>query len=286
MAGDSAAAGRPILARLGLRRWFEKESRDMTSDSNDILVTRDGSVLTVTFNRPRRLNAFTYEGFVTTAEAIDAAGADESVRAIVLTGAGNAFSAGADLGEPGGEPTEVTVDAANEVTRAIRRAPKPVLAAVNGAAVSIGCSFALASDVVIARESAYFLLSFSDIGLMPDGGATALFPATVGRMRAMGLALLPRRVPAPVARDWGMITDLVADDDFDAAITQIAGRLAAGPTKAYAQTKRAINAGSLAMLPQALEFERDGQQALFATKDYLEGVHAFRERRTAQFTGR
>lgn len=258
----------------------------MTSDNNDILVVRAGSVLTVTFNRPRRLNAFTYEGFVTTAEAIDAAGADDSVRVIVLTGAGNAFSAGADLGEPGGEPTEVTVDAANEVTRAIRRAPKPVLAAVNGAAVGIGCSFALASDIVIARESAYFLLSFSDIGLMPDGGATALFPAAVGRIRAMGLAMLPRRVPATVARDWGMITDLVPDDDFDAAVAQIAGRLAAGPTRAYAQTKRAVNASSLAMLPQALDFERDGQQALFATKDYLEGVHAFRERRTAQFTGR
>lgn len=257
-----------------------------TQPDDDILVERHGAVMRVIFNRPRSLNAFTARMLDGAADAVERGGIDPGVRVIVLTGAGRAFSAGADLALEGDdEPGTDTIDAANRLTMAIRRAPKPVVAVINGPAVGVGCSVAVAADLAVAKESSYFLLAFANIGLMPDGGATALVPAAIGRARALRMAMLAERIPAPRALEWGLIAHVVTDDDFDAEVERLITRLAEGPTVSYAKTKQAINANVLAHLPGALETEREGQVALFQSKDFTEGVASFRDKRTPCFTG-
>ncbi|MET8948264.1 enoyl-CoA hydratase [Streptomyces sp. NPDC004542] len=252
--------------------------------TSPILVEHDGPVLRITWNRPERLNAFTTEMLDLTAETVESAGKDSGIRVVVLTGAGRAFSAGADLG--GELPGTGTIDAANRLTLALRQVPQPVLAAVNGPAVGVGCSLALAADIIVARESAYFLLAFARVGLMPDGGATALVPAAVGRARAARMAMLADRVPAPRAEEWGLITRAVPDDAFDAEAARLTSELAQGPTAAFAQTKRALNAAVLGHLENALAIEREGQAQLFTTADFAEGVAAFRDKRHPDFSGK
>ncbi|GGN20131.1 enoyl-CoA hydratase [Streptomyces fuscichromogenes] len=248
------------------------------------LFQRDGSVLRVIWNRPDRLNSLTTETLTLTAEAIEEAGKDESIRVVVLLGAGRAFSAGADLAGDG--PGTGTIDAAGRLTLAVRQIPKPVLAAVNGPAVGVGCSLALAADLVVARESAYFLLAFAHVGLMPDGGASALVPAAIGRARASRMAMLAERVPAPLAAEWGLISHVVPDDVFETEVRRLVAQLAEGPTAAFAETKRALGAYSLGQLETALVIEREGQSRLFRTADFAEGLTAFREKRRPDFSGK
>lgn len=259
----------------------------MTSEP-DVLVSWGDSIAWITINRPERLNAFTADTLQALAAAVTDCGAAESIRAIVLTGAGRAFSAGADAtGEAtdSGNPDTSTIEAANRLVQAIREVPKPVVAAVNGPAVGVGCSIAIAADLTIARESAYFLLAFANIGLMPDGGATALLPALIGLSRANRMAMLAERIPAATAADWGLIAQVVPDLEFDTAVADLASRLATGPTLAYASTKRAFNTTALAALDTALRIETTGQTALFASNDFKEGVAAFQQKRPASFTG-
>lgn len=248
------------------------------------IQSQDG-VLRITFDRPERLNALTAEIIDAASDAVDAAAGD-GTRVIVLTGEGRAFSAGADVGPGGAAPDLGTLDAANRFTRAVTGSPVVVLAAVNGIAAGVGCSFALAADLTVARESASFMLAFTKIGLMPDGGASVLVPAAVGRARAARMALLAEKVTAPQAAEWGLIAESVADEAFDERIDELVQVIANGPPLAFAATKRVLNAATLSALDATLEAERSGQGALLATADFVEGIAAFQAKRAARFSGR
>lgn len=249
-----------------------------------LLVVREGNVLRLTFDKPDRLNALTADMIHAASDAVDAAAGD-GTRVIVLTGSGRAFSSGADVGPDGAAPGFDTLDAANRFTLALTSSPLPVVAAVNGIAAGVGCSFALAADLTVARESAAFMLAFTKIGLMPDGGASLLVPAAVGRARAARMALLAEKVSATQAADWGLIAEVVADDAFEARIEELVEQLAAGAPLAYAATKRVLRAATLADLPAILDAERAGQGPLLESADFVEGIAAFQEKRTARFTG-
>jgi enoyl-CoA hydratase len=260
--------------------------------AGEVVIHRDGAVLAITLNRPTRLNSLTAEMLGDLADLIEEAGADASVRVVVLTGAGRAFSSGADLkggsaeaAMAGERPSSATILAANRVTRALRAIPQPTIAAVNGPAVGVGCSIALACDLVVAAEDAYFLLSFTNIGLMPDGGATALVPASIGRARAMAMAIVPERVPAAEALAWGLIYKVVGSGELDATVKALTDRLATGAPLALAASKRAVNEVTLHAFEGALERELAGQSELLSTSDFVEAVVAFGEKRPPRFTG-
>ena len=244
----------------------------------------EGGVLRVTFDRPDRLNSLTAELIHAAAAAVESAHAD-GARVIVLTGTGRAFSSGADVGPDGSPPGLDTLEAANRFVRAVTSSPVVVLAAVNGIAAGVGCSFALAADLAVAKESAAFMLAFTKIGLMPDGGASLLVPATVGRARAARMALLAEKVDARTAADWGLIAFVTPDDEFDTTVADLVGRLAAGAPMALAATKKVINAVTLPLLEATLDHERDGQGALLASADFQEGMAAFQQKRAAVFSG-
>jgi len=265
-----------------------------SADIGEMVVRHEGDLLTIILNRPERLNAVTAEVVTDLADLLEETGEDERVRVVVVTGAGRAFSSGADLGTSrrpdasgaGAPPGVATLLAVNRVVRTLRTMRQPVVAAVNGPAVGVGCSLALGCDLVVAAESAYFLLSFTSIGLMPDGGATAVVPAAIGRARAMAMALVPEPVSAATARGWGMIYQVVPDDQLATTVQRLTDRLAAGAPLALAAAKRAVNAASLAQLDAALLTELDGQGELLATADFREAVTAFGDRRPPVFTGR
>jgi 2-(1,2-epoxy-1,2-dihydrophenyl)acetyl-CoA isomerase len=253
----------------------------------------NGAELRIELNRPDRMNAWDRQLGVDLLSAIEDATADESVRAVTITGAGRAFSAGADL-KAGFEPSaqgHPDVESRlreiyHPIIAGIRRMPKPVLAAVNGPAAGIGCSLALACDLIVARESAYLMLAFVNIGLVPDGGSSLLVPSRVGFARAAEMAMLGERVPARQALEWGLVNRVVADDDFDAEVDALAERLATGPTASYAGTKLQLNAWLYSRMDDQLDLEASVQQETAASGDFAEGVQAFLERRPARFSGR
>jgi len=248
----------------------------------------------ITLNRPERLNAWN-EAFghelkqVITEEAVD-----PSVRAVLITGAGRAFSSGADLKEMGagdladdGRPDVKSRlhNLYHPIILGVRRMEKPVVAAVNGPAVGIGASLALACDLILAAESAYFGLAFVNIGLMPDGGSTAFVPATAGKARAFELALLGERVEAAKALDWGLVNRVYPDDRLLPEAESLVAKLAAGPTRSYAGSKRALNRMVYGDIDAQLDLEADIQHQLARSDDFVEGVQAFVEKREASFRG-
>ena len=250
-------------------------------------VARADGVLTLTVDRPDQLNALTDELSDAFAGELEQAASYDDVRVVVLRGAGRAFCAGADISVVDG-PNRLDVralDRANRIVRAITRLDKPVVAGVHGAAAGVGCSIALASDLCVAAESASFLLAFARIGLMPDGGSSATVAASIGRARAMRMALLAEPLTGREAYDAGLVSHLADDDAFEAVLSEVVSRLAAGAPLAMAATKRAVNAASFDALDEALERERTGQAMLLRTADAAEGMRAFAQRRRPDFEG-
>ena len=249
---------------------------------NGISVEHDGTVLRITLDRPEKLNAVDTPLLDELSARFRDAAADDSVRAVLLTGAGRAFCSGGDL--TGGD-TAGAAHAANRVVQAIVSLPKPVVAGVHGPAVGFGCPLALACELVVAAPSAYFQLAFTRVGLMPDGGASALLPALIGRARTARMAMTAERVSAVAAFEWGMISHVTSNDDYDAVLAQVLGSVAQGPTASLGWTKRALAAATLTELESVQAIEAEGQQALIHTEDFREGARAFRERRAPEFRG-
>jgi 2-(1,2-epoxy-1,2-dihydrophenyl)acetyl-CoA isomerase len=257
------------------------------------LRRREGAAI-IELNRPEAMNAWNYQFGVDLLAAVRQVADDDAVRAVCITGAGRGFSSGADLKDMGDRETtpEGHPDVYSTLTQryhpiitGLRTMPKPVVAAVNGPAVGIGLSLALAADLVVAKESAYFLLAFVNIGLVPDGGSSLFVPERVGFTRAAEMALLGERIPAARALEWGLINRVVADEAFDAEVTELVDRLAAGPTRSYAGTKRQLNRWLYERMGDQLEFEAQIQQEMAASGDFAEGVLAFIQKRSAEFKG-
>jgi 2-(1,2-epoxy-1,2-dihydrophenyl)acetyl-CoA isomerase len=257
-----------------------------------IAVERRGGELRITLDRPETMNAWNILFGEELKAALEQAAADDSVRALVLTGSGRGFSSGADLRQ-GFQPTESGHPDVGTPLRTlyhplitqVRTMPKPVVAAVNGPAVGIGCSLALACDLIVARESAYFLLAFINIGLVPDGGSSMLLPERIGMARATEMAMLGERIHAPQALEWGLVNRVVGDDEFDAEVDALAARLAGGPTKAYAGVKRQLNAWMFARMEEQFELETQLQEQAAASGDFVAGVTGFLQKKAPEFKG-
>jgi 2-(1,2-epoxy-1,2-dihydrophenyl)acetyl-CoA isomerase len=266
----------------------------MSSHSYETLLFESGDgVARITLNRPDALNAWTAEFGRELLDALQTARADDDVRAISVTGAGRAFSSGADLSVQPEVTPEGKVDLRahlesvyNPLILELRAIPKPVVAIVNGPAAGIGCSFALGCDLIIASESAYFLLAFANIGLTIDGGASAFLAARVGLARSAELAMLAERLPAAAALDWGLINRVVADDELTAVGEELTARLGRGATLSFAVTKRMLNERLFPDLAGALALEAELQQQMAESDDFPEGVLAFMQKREADFKGR
>jgi 2-(1,2-epoxy-1,2-dihydrophenyl)acetyl-CoA isomerase len=255
-------------------------------------LTTDGPAARILLNRPEALNAWNEQFGRDLLDAVTTVAEDETLRALLITGAGRGFSSGADLKEQrsaddGGMPdlSARLKEIYHPIITALREMPKPVVAAVNGPAVGIGCSLALAADLIVAAESAYFLLAFVNIGLVPDGGSTAFLPARVGYARAAEMAMLGERVPAEQALDWGLINSVVPDGELDSAASELLDRLANGPTRSYAGAKRLLNRRMYADLAGQLNAEAEAQKEQGSSEDFVEGVIAFVEKRPPKFTG-
>jgi 2-(1,2-epoxy-1,2-dihydrophenyl)acetyl-CoA isomerase len=258
-----------------------------------LLLQRTGPAATIVLNRPDRMNAWSRALARDLLEVLNDVAADPAVRAVMLTGAGRAFCVGADLKEfadeaQPGVPLDLAgflVDWYNPTVTLIRQLPKPVIAAVNGPAAGAGVGLALAADLVVARESAYFLLAFVNIGLVPDGGTSLFIPERVGFTRAAELAMLGERLAAPRAADIGLINSAWPDDEFEKNAAALLLRLSNGPTRSYAATKRELNHWMGARMAEQLALEASLQGELAASADFTEGVTAFLAKRPAQFTG-
>ena len=254
----------------------------------------DGAVATLTLDRPDVLNAFDDDLGFALLEAVEGCAADDAVRCIVVTGAGRAFCSGEDLGvltdgyRRGEVPGlgDTLAKRYNPLIRAIRAAPKPVVAAINGVAAGAGASLALACDFRIASERAKMTLAFIKVGLVPDSGAMWFLTRMVGSAKAWELGALGEPIDAPEALRLGLFDKVEPMDEFETSWRSFARRLASGPTAAYALTKRLANVAAESSLDDQLEAEVGAQTAAGATQDHLEGVQAFLDKRAPRFEGR
>ncbi len=254
-----------------------------------ILFEQAGGVLTVTLNRPEKLNAINDRMLSELTEAFKTAKRDDSVRAILLTGAGRGFCPGQDLHEAHNRAEmgfgEHLRTAYNPFVRRLYTHPKPIVCAINGVTTGAGMSLALASDIRIASEKAYFMQAFVRVGLVPDTGSSKRLQELIGPTRAMELMLTGRELSAKEALDWGLVNQLAAPNDLMPTATALAERLAEGPTKVIGYIKRTTHYARRASLEEALDYEADMQELAGRTKDCKEGVAAFIEKRDANFTG-
>ena len=259
-----------------------------------VIWEQSGGAGRLTLNRPETINAWTEQFGHELKQVLEQEAADPGVRAVLVTGAGRGFSSGADL-KAGFDPSpddgrpdvrKELRDVYHPIITGVRELEKPVVAAVHGPAVGIGASLAFACDLVLAAESAYFGLAFVNIGLMPDGGSTLFVPAAVGKARAFQMALLGERVPAQQALDWGLINQVHPDDRLLDEATALVEKMAAGPTRSYASSKKALNNMLFPNMQQQLDLEAELQHQLARTDDFMEGAVAFVEKCEAKFGGR
>jgi 2-(1,2-epoxy-1,2-dihydrophenyl)acetyl-CoA isomerase len=252
-----------------------------------LLFRADASVATITLNRPEALNALNASMRRELGAALKACGRDAAVRAVVLTGAGRGFCAGADLRGGGGEREfrRVLSTEYNPLIEAIRNLGKPIIASVNGVAAGAGVSLALAADLVVAAEDARFVPAFNRIGLVPDSGLTRTLVRALGRHRAFEIIMGERQLSATEAHGAGLVAAVVPADRLADATRELAGRLANGPTRGIALTKRLINLGEDASLAESLAAEAALQEIAGRTEDHAEGVAAFGEKRDPEFRG-
>ncbi|MFL6253924.1 MAG: enoyl-CoA hydratase/isomerase family protein [Pyrinomonadaceae bacterium] len=251
-------------------------------------VTLDAGVKRITFNNPTRRNAVDFGMFEAFAAAVEESATDES-RVVVITGAGDFFCAGLDMKSI--DPSELAAmdiaarirELINPPVMRLRTLAKPVVARVHGPAAGIGFSYVLASDVVVASEEATFSQSFVRVGLMPDGGATYLLPELVGRTKAFELMATGDTLSAQDALRLGIVGRVVPRSELDAVCDQIAGRLAAAPQPSLARIKAALNLSGQQALAASLDFEAEGQAECFRSRDFVEGVTAFMQKRAPQF---
>ena len=258
-----------------------------------ILSTVEQGVMTITLNRPDRLNSFNDLMHQQLAESLTQAERDDSVRCLLITGAGRGFCAGQDLNDrnvdPSGPAPDLGLSVERFYTPLVRRLaalPKPVIAAVNGVAAGAGATLALGCDMVLAARSASFVMAFSRLGLVPDCGGSWFLPRVAGRARAMGLALLGEKLSAEQAAQWGMIWQLVEDAELADTSLQLARHLAAQPTFGLGLIKQALQAAETNGLDAQLDLERDYQRMAGRSADYREGVSAFLAKRPPQFSGK
>lgn len=258
--------------------------------SEKILVSLENGIKRITFNNPLRRNALDFDSFKRIADAIKQS-AEDDTRVVVMTGAGDSFCAGAELQALNSDAANQDVTASlragvNPGIQAMRDLPKPIIARVHGHAAGVGCNYALAADIIIASDQAFFGQVFVKIGLMPDGGGTYFLPRAVGYNRAFELMALGDPIPAQQAYEIGMINRVVPMAELDTTVNALAERLAQAPGIALAKIKAGLKAGLQSDLAAALEFEAVNQGDCFRSEDFKEGVTAFLQKRKPNFTGK
>jgi 2-(1,2-epoxy-1,2-dihydrophenyl)acetyl-CoA isomerase len=264
----------------------------MQSDFRHLLVQQEAGVATLTMNRPEVLNAFNDLMLEELTGAVEAVARDESVRCVVLTGAGRAFGSGQDLSafntvSPNGESIKVSEHLAyyHRLVLALQGMPKPVIAAVRGVAAGISCNIALACDLRVAADNARFVEAFARIGLVPDGGGGYFLPRLVGLGKALEMALLADEVSGPEAERIGLVSKCVPLEEFESFTAALARRLAQGPTRSYGLIKELMYRSIEGDLQSSLQLEGKLQDIAIATSDHREGVTAFLEKRRANYSG-
>jgi 2-(1,2-epoxy-1,2-dihydrophenyl)acetyl-CoA isomerase len=273
-------------------RTPEMSMFELVHSYDTINLHRSGAAVKLELNRPERLNALSDELAGQLLVLLQEVAEDPSARSVLITGAGRAFCGGADIRQPAAdgaarpEVRKILGEVYHPILRTIRQMPKPVICAANGAVAGVGNSLALGADLVIAAESAYFLLAYVNIGIAPDGGTFLLAASRMGFARATEMAMLGERISARQALDWGLINQVWPDTELQARAEELALRMANGPTRSYAGIKRELNNSIFAQLDEALEVEIEVMTELRATADAAEGRAAFAEKRAAQFIGR